>query len=100
MIERGETPEQAALRETLEETGYSVCLESGGSLKVLYPFLWGGTLYQCTTHFFRAGLNSERPIPIMETSDHRGVEWIPLKDIATIFSYSEPIARAVLQLAK
>ena len=83
LIEEGETPEDASKRETLEETGYSVEIETKSEVTGMYPFTWNGTLFDCTTHFFRArlitgnGKGKGKPLPVKDASYHRGVLWVP-----------------------
>src|SRR5512147_884086 len=56
LIEPGETPAEAAVREVREETGVRIAIESDRERVASYPFTWAGTTYDVTTHFFRAGL--------------------------------------------
>ncbi len=61
-IEPGETPEVAAIRETLEETGYQVTLTSD-VFSNRYAFHWNGKVFDCTTHWFSA--RPEHDIPAL-----------------------------------
>ena len=98
-IEPGETPAQAARRETLEETGYSVELTSE-PVRRAYRFDWSHRTYACDTHFFAAALidPSAPPQPILEDPILHGVFWLPERDIDEVFAYSGEILDAVKTL--
>ena len=94
-IETGEEPEQTAIRETLEETGYTVTISEPRSIRKRYLFEWNGNTNDCDTIFFKGQLV---PVPPQEVNDadyHRGVVWIPLTEVETIFSYHAAILNAI-----
>lgn len=79
-IELGESPEEAAIRETKEETGYAV--EITGPAKIhRYDFRWAGVLHSCETHFFPAALIEEVG-PAEEA-----VIWQPLSQLSQAITY-------------
>lgn len=75
-IEAGETPAIAAVRETLEETGYQVTLTSDG-FPTQYEFHWDGAIYDCTTHWFTAKLSSTEPVAVDDASYLLNSRWLP-----------------------
>ena len=95
-IEPGETPEQAAVRETLEETGRHVYLH-GSALRLSYRFDWSHRTYACDTHFFAATLidPAAPPQPILADPILHGVVWMPLDELESTFAYSAEIRQAV-----
>lgn len=99
-LEREESAEQAAIRETLEETGYEVELDPEGELTVRYPFVWAGTRVACTTHFFSARLLTPRDAPasVCDAAYHEGVEWVSLSRLDHAFDYCGTILEAVRAL--
>jgi tRNA(adenine34) deaminase len=99
-IEPGETPGAAAVRETLEETGYAVVLVPGAAVTSRYPFRWNGVDYDCTTHFFGARLveAAALPAPVDDASYHRGVVWIPRDEVRARLDFHVDIWRAVESL--
>jgi tRNA(adenine34) deaminase len=94
-----ESPAAAAVRETLEETGYTVRLV-GEPLVLDYQFLWSGKLYDCRTHFFRAELIDPKAAPVEVLFDPllHGVEWLPIERIDERFAYHATIHNAVQRL--
>jgi tRNA(adenine34) deaminase len=93
------SPAAAAVRETLEETGYTVRL-IGEPLALDYQFLWSGKLYDCRTHFFRAELVDPKAKPVEVLFDPllHGVEWLPIEHIDERFAYHATIHDAVRRL--
>jgi 8-oxo-dGTP pyrophosphatase MutT (NUDIX family) len=100
-LEAGETPLDAAVRETLEETGFEVLPEPTSELIVHYPFEWAGVVVRCQTHFFRARLcamdKQRAAAPIDDAHYWEGVVWLPLTHLAEL-AFSAPIHDAVRRL--
>jgi len=94
-IESGETPEQAVIRETLEETGYESEIASERSVTLRYDFEWSGVVVDCITTFFLGRLKSHAPTEVHDADYHRGVAWISTQDIQKVFNYSEPILKGI-----
>lgn len=100
-LEAGETPAQAVLRETLEETGYRIRLiDAPAPFLCEYPFVWNGILFHCRTWFFRGVLEptEQTPAPVNDGDYHYGVRWIPVSELDVTFDYSEPIRTAARRL--
>lgn len=96
-IEEGETPAQATLRETLEETGYEAEILPGFEYFSAYPFHWDGKDYLSKTIFYAGRLKNAAAAPatVDDESYHRGVAWIPVSDIDQVFAYNSEILTAV-----
>lgn len=102
-IEDGETPDQAVVRETLEETGYTVVVSEGATpVFERYDFPWNGEVFDSQTWFFKGRLEpADQPFhDVRDTSYHQGVAWISISEIDTIFSYHPAILRAVKTLSQ
>jgi 8-oxo-dGDP phosphatase len=106
LIEPGESPADAAARETLEETGYRVTVDPASALVFDYTFPWGGRDVPCRTHFFRARLadaEDDAPARASRRADEgylQQVEWVPVGDVPAVFAGHETIRRAVLALIR
>ncbi len=96
--EPGESKEQTAIRETREETGYEIRVTDAKPLKLRYDFEWNGKLYDTDTAFICGTLLNEIPHPVNDATYHRGVDWLPIKNLDQIFSYNSYILGAVKQL--
>jgi 8-oxo-dGTP pyrophosphatase MutT (NUDIX family) len=84
-IEPNESPAQAAIRETLEETGYQVVpLQIPGEVAE-YGFHWSGQNFECTTELIAVTLKNpdelNDPIePAEETPYITKTVWLPIED--------------------
>jgi 8-oxo-dGTP pyrophosphatase MutT (NUDIX family) len=98
-IEPGETEEQAAVREVLEETGLEVDVESDlGGIRCFY--VWDGVRVRKRVHFFLMRMTGG------DVEDHdtemEDVRWFPLPSAVKRAAYQgerEVIERAVERLA-
>jgi 8-oxo-dGTP pyrophosphatase MutT (NUDIX family) len=84
-IEAGETPAEAARRETLEETGLRVRVDASTTMIVRYPYPWAGVDYDVTTHYFAAVLDEpfREALPAIADADYNlGAVWMPIDDAA------------------
>jgi 8-oxo-dGTP pyrophosphatase MutT (NUDIX family) len=99
-IESGETPEQAAVRETFEETGYRISILKLPSFERHYDFEWDGQINHCETIFLAGELLSEAAEPVDDAHYHRGVVWIPVGDLTSVFGYHPDILEPVLFLSR
>lgn len=101
-VEPGETPLEAAARETYEETGFEIILEPSSAVDKEYNFLWNNEVFNCLTLFYRGTLKS--PFQTIRSSAHeepdynKGVVWIPVLQAREIFSYTFEIRDAVLEI--
>ncbi len=109
LIEENETHEQTAIRETLEETGYSIeILKHITPEHRHYDFEWNGKNNDCDTHFFAGRLTTTKAKEINDADYHRGVAWQPIKQtqspskdlITEIFSYHKDILEPIIKLIK
>ncbi|MBZ5521945.1 MAG: NUDIX domain-containing protein [Acidobacteriia bacterium] len=102
-IDAGETPEQAALREVLEETGIQARpLVRLGSVKYVYSRTWAGgeKIFKVVT-FHLMKYHSGRIGEITPEMQHevRRAYWLPLKEAPSRLSYSGERQMAIKALA-
>lgn len=100
-IEPGETPAEAARRETLEETGVRVRVDPARELVDVYPFCWAGVDREITTHYFAAALEGAfvRPLPEVIDADYNlGASWVPRDEAMKALSLHPMIAAAVARV--
>lgn len=91
-IESGESPEEAALREVLEETGIKSSITR--SLGVIdFWFMAEGKRIHKTVHHFLFAEKSGKLQPQLSEVDE--VKWFPLEDIAKTLAY--PDERKLIQ---
>ncbi|MEY4576295.1 MAG: hypothetical protein RL701_998 [Pseudomonadota bacterium] len=96
-IEPGETAGAAAVRETLEETGYRVRLRPSEAHVARYPFTWNGVAYAVATHFFAAELAAPETPPqiVVDVAYNEAVTWLPTGQLASAFRFNIAIMKAV-----
>ncbi|HKU40842.1 MAG TPA: NUDIX hydrolase [Polyangiales bacterium] len=99
-LEPGESAAHAAERETFEETGYRVAVELESELTVTYPFVWNGTLFDVTTHFFRGALQDPiaQPRAAGEPTYNEGVQWLALSELERELGFDAAILGATRRL--
>lgn len=98
-IEEGEDPLQTAVRETREETGYSVEIDPASKIFETYDFPWNGKVNDCETWFYLGKLTSLEQNFKGDADYHRGVDWIPISEISQVFAYNSKIREAVETLS-
>ncbi|MCB0414259.1 MAG: NUDIX hydrolase [Bdellovibrionales bacterium] len=91
LIEPGETSEEAAIRETLEETGYSIRIHKNLKLYRKYDFEWNGKINDCETNYLAGALKSLTVLPVNDASYNKGVRWISLDKVDQVFNYHNDI---------
>lgn len=103
-IEPGESAAVAAARETHEETGLAVQVDEASEIVATYRFLWNGTDYETTTHFFRASPVAPGPVlsplvPAVEPEPYQlGALWLPLSSAERLLSFHDAIWQATQAL--
>jgi 8-oxo-dGTP pyrophosphatase MutT (NUDIX family) len=98
-IEAGETPEQAAVRETLEETGHHVRLLPRSQL-ARYPYVWNGQSFDVSTHFIAAELSEPNTPPhaVDDAAYNECVVWLGLEAVPFAMSFEPTMLAAVVAL--
>jgi 8-oxo-dGTP pyrophosphatase MutT (NUDIX family) len=84
-VEPGESSTEAALRETLEETGYRVLPIPTDKTVARYEFYWSGQNYQCTTELVAVKIEDPAQLlkqvrPTAFTSYITKVDWLPVAE--------------------
>lgn len=97
-IESDETAPEAAVRETLEETGFAIDVDVESAVDKEYIFHWNGEDYDCLTIFYRAQLKSIFQKPVNDATYNKGVHWIDLADVPNKMSYNKEIFEAIQEL--
>ncbi len=100
VIEEGETPSEAACRETLEETGYQIELVGGLSLERQYDFEWNGQINHCLTQYLAGRLVTPEAAEVQDAPYHRGAGWVPIQDIPKVFAYHQEVLEPTQWLAE
>lgn len=95
-IEKGETPTQAALRETLEETGYVVEPIDPHIYSLNYDFFWNGQTHDCVTHFVKCKVVKHLPEKIELEDEFHKIHWIALEKLPALFAYHEKLRDFIL----
>jgi 8-oxo-dGTP pyrophosphatase MutT (NUDIX family) len=85
LVERGESPEDTAVREVREETGYEGQVR-GPLGDVSYWFVWEGTRIRKTVHFFLMNDSGAEPGP--RDREMEEVRWFPLDEAADVAGFA------------
>ena len=100
-IEPWETPLEAAIRETLEETGYRIAPveKNPMAIEARYDYTWDGKTYDCFSTLFACRLDEPMrpPTKVDDASYHRGVFWIEISRLEEVLSFQKEIREAVLK---
>ena len=102
-IEEGETPEGAARRETLEETGLHVRVDPAVKVVDSYPFRWADVDYEVTTHYFAGTLEGtfDRELPkVVDAPYNLGASWVPVGEALEAMAIHPPIASACARVVR
>lgn len=99
-IEDNETAPACAERETREETGYQVIIDSKCVVDKDYCFHWMGKDYQCTTLFYKGTLVNPFQAKVTDANYNLGVEWVQLHELEEKFNYSPEILEAIKWILK
>ena len=97
-IEPGETPEQTAVRETLEETGYHVRAIPNTDYAKEYDFQWNGFTYRCKTYFVGASLEDAMKEKATDSTNILETAWIEDSQLPLLLDYDEHIRDGVLRV--
>ena len=97
-IDENETPEEAAIRETLEETGHLVALHPDARMVTNYLYRWNAIIYDCTTHWFAAKLASDETRLVEDADYLLGFSWLPVRRIDELFAYHPHVREVTRQL--
>jgi 8-oxo-dGTP pyrophosphatase MutT (NUDIX family) len=85
LVESDEPPEQTAVREVREETGYrGKVREKIGEIS--YWFVWEGTRIRKTVHFFLMDDTGEEPGP--RDAEMEDVAWFPMAEAADVAGFA------------
>lgn len=87
MIEPGESAQDAAIRETLEETGYCIELLAESETITNYIFRWDAITFDCTTYWYQAKLAQPEAILVNDAEYLLGNAWLPVARMGELFSY-------------
>ena len=94
-IEPGETKQEAALRELMEETGLTTELDNGFEETIGYIFTdYDKQLAQKTAYFFTGKATST---DVKLSDEHIGYKWLPYKDALEQLTYDN--AKGLLKKA-
>ena len=96
-IEALESPEQAATRETEEETGYQVHNLSNALISQ-YKFRWNSKVFNCQCHWFTAELKTLQANEVNDAGYLLGCRWLPIHQVANLLSYHPHIAKQTQEL--
>lgn len=95
-VESGEQPEEAAVREVMEETGLASLALREPIDVIEWAFTWRGALIQKRCHFYLMQTSESRTAPQVDEGISE-CQWSPVTEAARLVRYDN--ARAVLRRA-
>lgn len=97
-IESGESSQQAALRETLEETGETVAPISIHFSTARYLFTWCGQVYDCQTDFHLCWQQTEKAKTVVDAPYLVAAGWFAEDRAIELLGHHSLIQNAVREL--
>ncbi len=97
-IEPHEQAFEAAVRETLEETGYQVTLDRTTPIVSHYLFRWDGQVFDVTNHWFKGTPTKNPPAVVDDAAYLLGHRWLPITRVAALLSYHPHVCETTLKL--
>ena len=97
-METNESPRDAAVRETFEETGYRVRIDDASYLETRYVFHWNARIFDCKTHWFRGYIDDPDPSPVDDAGYLLQATWLPLTAVNELFSDHPEIREPIRKL--
>jgi 8-oxo-dGTP pyrophosphatase MutT (NUDIX family) len=97
-VEPEETAVDAAVRETLEETGFQIQVDPMISVDREYLFHWNNQDYDCLTIFYRGRLLHPIAAEVKDAPYNLGVIWVPTEQVDAVFGYTTEIKTAIKEL--
>ena len=94
LVEEGERPEDTAVREVREETGYRATVRAPLG-EISYWFVWEGTRIRKTVHFFL--MDDSGGEPGERDREMEEVRWFPLEEAAGVAGFKSE--KEILQKA-
>lgn len=94
MIDKGETEDQAALREIKEETRLDAKIECKLDYKTNYWFVWENEKIHKNLTFYLLSAKKTDPITISE--EHSEYKWVKKEKVAEMLKYNKEIFEQVL----
>lgn len=96
-IDTDELPSQAAIRETLEETGLSIRIDTDSHyLQNNYVFHWDGKDVKCSTDWFYAEVDGDTELrPVKDVEYNLGSIWLQIANIDKAFDYHPQIKKII-----
>lgn len=99
-IEEGEVYTSTAIRETLEETGYSITLLENIETCRKYVFKWNGKDYHCETWYLAGTLESVESEEVNDALYNKGPDWVPVDEVETFFSYHKDVLEPIQEILR